>query len=87
MAPEGSITAGAYERPKLGACPGPPWGLDFWLSGGGGGGQKKMQKTLTQFIPPNSYHPKQKENPPEGKSYSVTTGINAAKGVLKEGQD
>ena len=52
-----------------------------------GGGQKKMQKTLTQFIPPNSYHPKQKENPPEGKSYSVTTGINAAKGVLKEGQD
>ena len=61
-----------------------------WLSGSvgvEGGGQKKMQKTLTQFIPPNSYHPKQKENPPEGKSYSVTTGINAAKGVLKEGQD
>ena len=46
-----------------------------------------MQKTLTQFIPPNSYHPKQKENPPEGKSYSVTKGPNAAKGVVKEGQD
>ena len=71
---------------------GPNWepALDHhggWLSGSVGGGQKKMQKTLTQFIPPNSYHPKQKENPPEGKSYSVTKGTNAAKGVLKEGQD
>ena len=56
-----------------------------WLSGSvgvEGGGSKKDAKDFNSVYPP-----KQKENPPEGKSYSVTTGINAAKGVLKEGQD
>ena len=50
-------------------------------------GSKKDANDFNPVYPPNSYHPKQKENPPEGKSYSVSEGLNAAKGVLKEGQD
>lgn len=67
MAPEGSITAGAYERPKLGACPGPPWGLAFWLSGGGGGGSKKDAKDFNSVYPPKQLSPQTEGKPSRRK--------------------